>query len=220
MTEFTDARLNALLRLCAEEAPGFSLKFKNETALMRVLGALMFFNPSFMTEYTTTIGRTVYFPSKQYVLDNQSTAFEILAHELVHMVDEKSDKAYKIKYLFPQVLSILAFLSVFAFASSWALLFLIFLLALLPLPAPWRKATELRGYTMSLAMLHWTGDSIDSNAVEYYAKQFTGPAYYFMWPFKSSVTAELQSIVTQVKTDAVLSDPLFVRVKAIATAST
>lgn len=219
MTGFTDSRLNALLQLCAEEAPGFALKFKNESVPMRVLGTLMFFNPSFMTEYTTTIGRTVYFPSKQYVLDNQSIAFEILAHELVHMVDEKSDKAYKVKYLFPQILSLMALLSVFSFVSAWALLFLLFLLALLPLPAPWRKTTELRGYTMSLAMLHWTGDAIDNSTLDYYAKQFTGSAYYFMWPFKSAVMAELQRIATQVKTDAVLTDPLFVRVKAIATAS-
>ena len=50
--------------------PGLKLRYKDESTLMKIMGKLMFFNPSFMTQFTTTIGETIYFhPRNLKLLD-------------------------------------------------------------------------------------------------------------------------------------------------------
>jgi hypothetical protein len=69
--------------------------------------------------------------------------------------------------------------------TLWLLAALIFVA---PIPAPGRKWAEMRGYGMSIfveiALFGLT-------EITRKAKQFTGPDYYFMWPFKKAVRDEL-----------------------------
>ena len=43
------------------------IAFKDESFLMKLLGFLLFFTKEFMTRFTTTIGNTVYFPSREWL---------------------------------------------------------------------------------------------------------------------------------------------------------
>ena len=81
--------------------PTLKIIEKTSSPLMRFLGGAMFFNKGFMTEFTTTIGDTVYIPSKDWLDRN----LPVLIHEVVHMYDEKRiGMFYKMGYLFPQLL--------------------------------------------------------------------------------------------------------------------
>src|SRR3990167_3207757 len=109
----------------------FDLKiaFKDESKFMKFLGALLFFNRKFMTTYSTTVGTTVYFPSKSWLNENRDRAARILAHELVHIDDAKDvgEIGFSYSYLFPQILSTIS-VAAFLGSSPLFLLFLLFLL--------------------------------------------------------------------------------------------
>jgi hypothetical protein len=168
-----------------------SIGFKNESRMMRTIGRLMFFNPTFMTTFTTTIGETVYYPSREYVERNYFNAWNILAHEVVHISDYRESKPkwlWMLKYGFPQILAVFALLAPILW-SWWPLLALLFLA---PLPAPWRTSAEMRGYAMSMAVWYWyfhsgipLGMKIDITG------NFTGPQYYYTYPFHGKATAEV-----------------------------
>ena len=163
------------------------VKFKDESLLMKVLGKALFFNPSFMTNYTTTLGSTVYFPTKKWVDENSEDAACILAHELIHVSDsqEIGMSLFAYSYLFPQVLSLLALLAIVS-SNLW----LLWLLCLAPLPAPFRTYWELRGYAITDAVLHKTRGTFTSS--DFLAKQFTTGAYYFMWPFRNDIISRIE----------------------------
>lgn len=164
---------------------------------MKLLGVLMFFNKDFMTSYVTTIGSSIYFPTEQYIKDNEKNSIAILAHEIVHIAQaEKYGKfLYSLMYLFPQCLALLAIgsvLSIFWMPMLWCLVFLVFLA---PIPAPWRAKFEIDGYTMSLFMLNielrhpgYTIDTVEKKlsitALRLEKLYFKGPNYWFMWPFE------------------------------------
>ena len=165
-----------------KRAHGLSIKFKDKSAFMKILGKILFFNPKFMSEYITTIGKTVYFPTEESFNSNRGNSALILAHELVHINDssEVGSVSFSYSYLFPQVLSLLAFFAIFS-SNLW----LLCLFFLLPAPAPFRTFWELRGYAMSDAVAKKiTGDFLP---MEFISKQFTTGAYFFMWPFKNDI---------------------------------
>jgi hypothetical protein len=178
----------------------FEVLYKNSSPFMKLLGKILFFNKTFMTRYTTTIGNKIYVPNEKYLTSNRWLAEEIIAHEYVHVVDCKryGPVRFAMLYLFPQVLALLALLTIPAafLISWWALLFLLFLLCAAPLPAYWRRNFELRGYTMSLfviaqQMVKNRKPFPDQEIKEELLKTaetidriyFRGSAYYFMWPF-------------------------------------
>ena len=104
------------------------------------------------------------------------------------MYDERrwSGPLYKVAYLAPQIFalgSLLALLSIwFSNRWLWALCCLGFLA---PLPAFGRMLIERQGYLMTLCVVWWTfGEEMARNELNHCLRQFTGPAYYFMWPFK------------------------------------
>jgi hypothetical protein len=215
ISDVTDLRLKGMIRLCMAEVPGFSIQFKNESAWMKLLGFFSRpFNPKFMTDYTTTSNVTVYFPTKQNLLDNQQEYTEVLAHELVHMKERQAQGLvwYTLRYAFPQIFAALSIFAFLAFWSPWFLLFLIFLLCLAPLPSPGRRDIELNGYEMSLAVSYWITSNIDYADVDWYAEQFSGSAYYFMWPWKSDITHELKLRMQKLRTGEVLKRDLFKKV--------
>lgn len=96
------------------------IRYKDSSMFMAVLAFLTSpFNPYFQTKFVTTVGNTVYFPSRSYVEDNPTGSMAVLAHEFVHLWDEKKEGSvrYKHAYLTPQAYGLLTFLAYSIFAS-------------------------------------------------------------------------------------------------------
>lgn len=210
--DIADPKLQKLVTLAKELIPGFALRYKTDSKLMRVLGTLSKpFNPEFLAKYTTTLGTTAYVPSKEALLAEPDVYFGILAHELVHMREQRDTGAvwYFIKYASPQILAVLALGAVGAVWSPWFWLALLWLLALLPVPSPGRANIELNGYTMSMAVDFWRTGSVGADELDWIAFQFTQAPYYYMWPFKYDLMSELRARAKLVRTHKVLTDSLF-----------
>lgn len=190
-------------------SPSVDIRFKDESLFMKALSRVMFFNKGFMTDYITTIGAKVYFPTRARYEANPLSSFCVLAHEGVHIVDGmKKPIRFPLGYLFPQILAVLALNACFAFLSLYFLFFLFALLFLAPIPAPFRKATEMRGYGMSIKVLEWLNMPAEYK-IDGAAANFTGSGYYFMWPFPKSVKQELTSWLGN---DTCLNEPIFKKV--------
>jgi hypothetical protein len=96
--------------------------------------------------------------------------------------------------------------------SWWLLPFLLTLMFLAPLPAPWRKHYELKGNIMGLfttnELYKERGFSkeqrIDMLKAQIDSKnqRFTGPDYYFMWPF--GVEKALHRAIVEVVSEEIL----------------
>ena len=116
--------LNAFVTMASNHVPGFEVRFKDTSLFMKFLGLLVTpFNPEFMTSFATTIGKRVYFPSRDfYVSDPQGSLF-VLGHEYVHAWDAKSRWWFKLSYLFPQILAVtpLVLFGVLAGPHVWIL---------------------------------------------------------------------------------------------------
>lgn len=193
-----------LMGLALQEFKGFRVRYKDQSLLMKVFNwVLGVFNPTFMTNYTTVVGNTVYFPSKFYVVRDYHRAWRILAHEMVHMEDRKRNPGFGLLYLFPQVLFPVC-LALFLVLGLhwWSLLSLLFLA---PLPAPFRMHAEAKAYAMTLATGYWiTGQASDFHKNQI-LREFSGPGYYFMWPFRSHARKVLDAYFSQVLSKRVFS---------------
>ena len=124
----------------------YRIRFKDEAWEMQALYLFVFwFCPDFLTRFTTVIGRTIYFPNRQYLERYPQVATRTLAHEAVHLLDQQrwGKGLFILSYLFPQILSLGVFL--FPFMGPFSLLFLLFLA---PWPAPFRAHIEARAYAM------------------------------------------------------------------------
>lgn len=182
---------------------GIEIKFKNESAFMKLLGKLLFFNKSFMTKYTTTIGNTIYFPNKEYVDNTDSDeSITILSHEFVHIRDnERFGILFNLAYLSPQIFSLLALLIV-----PFSLYGLLFLLLLLPIPSYGRMVIERRAYATNLYSMYrllnhkkYSPDDISIKQIvlsNFLNKQFVSFSYYLMWPF--GVKKHLISVINSI----------------------
>ena len=174
--------------------PNFELINKQESTLMRCLSKLLFFNKKFMTNFVTVIGNKVYVPTLPWNEDNPYGACEVLSHEFVHMRDGQAlGVLFKFLYLCPQIL---ALLSVFAVWNPWWLLCLVFLL---PIPAPFRAYFEFRAYVVSMAVRWW----LLSNKTDpqYYLKQFTTGNYYWMFPFEKVLHKKFEQEFERIQAD-------------------
>lgn len=184
-----DQLFEALQAKIRGKCPGFVIKYKDENRVQKFIGKLAFFNPRYMTHFTTVSGVKVFFPSRKFVTENLVRAFKILAHEYVHILDNKKRPLiFQLMYAAPQwlmVFVLLAFMSLWF--SNWWLMALTSLVALAPWPAFGRANLEMRGYGMSIAINIWRHGSIQDTTREWIAGCFTGWTYYKMWPFKKSV---------------------------------
>lgn len=167
--------------------PDLEIKYKDQSLFMKILGKILFFAPTFMTSYTTTIGSTVYFPSENFVKLNSVSSLVILLHELVHIHDAKrvTKPVFSLSYLLPQILFPLCAL---LFLVSWKIALPLTLLSLAPIPAFFRAYWEKRAYISSLytTKLLSVKMGFDTNLetqAQRLLQNFQGPAYYFMWPF-------------------------------------
>lgn len=200
-----------------EQTYNLKIRFKDETWHQKLLAKLAFFNPEYMN-FTTTIGNTVYFPTRSS-FENQPTLWtEVLAHELRHLHDSAAyPVVFQVSYLLPQLMAVLAvpFLIMGITMGPWWLLGLAFVLCLAPLPAPWRKKWEMAGYTTSMAVLYWESNWNPTSLPGYFVKNFTSSSYYFMWPFGKNVKSELEWAMTQITSGDILSDPFYAKLKTI-----
>lgn len=166
--------------------PEYKIAFKTESLLMKVLGKILFFNKSFMNNYTTTLGRTIYFTNRNYVKSHPVTTRVTLVHELVHVKDyEKYGPIlFTLMYGAPQILAPLAL--VLLFVAPWWIALAWAALCLAPIPAYFRMRLEQKAYTFSLYCLHkinMQGYKIDfDRQIANYVDNFTTSDYYYMWP--------------------------------------
>ncbi len=112
--------INSLTNTIRQHVPGFKLDYKNESLFMRLLAVLTYpFNQSFMEGYITTIGTTVYFPSREALDKRGDDAASTVAHEFVHMWDSKRQWLwYNLGYLSPQIF-LIPLLIAYAVVGSW-----------------------------------------------------------------------------------------------------
>ncbi|RMG17884.1 MAG: hypothetical protein D6730_23500 [Bacteroidetes bacterium] len=175
-----------------QELVPFRIKYKDESWEMQLLAAFSApFCPTFLTEYTTVIGSTIYFPSREYLLHRSDRAERVLAHEVVHLLDAErfSEPVFMGAYLFPQILA-LGVLT-FPLLGWWSLLFLLFLL---PLPAPFRFYFESRAYAIDVLTAHPHDREL---VLEWAVEQFCGWNYYKMFPFRNWVRRSIMHWVAQ-----------------------
>ena len=189
-----EARLKLLERKISQQIPRFRVGWKDTTLWQRIIGALVFFNRSYMIDYVSTFYPVVYWPTEDAYKSNPWESFKILSHEYVHLDDARKQRLwFPFSYIMPHWLVLCASLAVFAiWFSNWWLIALAALLFGCPIPAVWRMNWELRGYTMSMAIDAWKYGSIQPSTVDWISKQFTGPDYYFMWPFREGIRRKLE----------------------------
>lgn len=176
--------------------PKAKVVWKDESTFMKVLfyvSLMVFWNPRFMTSYTTVIGSTIYVARESWTAKPEISKLATLMHEGAHMYDNKQNPLWQVAYLFPQVLFAVLGIGL-AFVSPW--FFLLFLGVALPLPAPWRFLYEVRAYRLNLMFCRRVL-GYDTNSAEYkdyYASivaQMTDQWYFFAMPFKRIVEGEL-----------------------------
>ena len=75
---------------------------------MKILGTILFFNKTFMTGFITTVGYTVYWPSREKLESSGLGALSTLAHEYRHAQDAKkiTRVLFGFLYLLPQILAL------------------------------------------------------------------------------------------------------------------
>jgi len=173
----------------AKSVPGFEIRYKDESWSSKVIAVLVWiFNREYMTRFTTTRYPRVYFPSREYVEASPMTATKILMHEFVHLWDRKQmGWWFSIGYMLPQALALVFIVGAITCAiwQPWWVAVISAacgVLCLLPLPAYWRMKFEMRGYTMNMLVNFYRYGFVRESTVEWITKQFTGSAYYFMWP--------------------------------------
>ncbi len=218
-------RFTKFLALLLQRFPNILIKFKNESNFMKLLGFLSFFNKKFMTNYTTVVGNTIYFPDKEYLGEaNGNSPIITLAHESRHMFDIGSGiKSFicRLWYFFPQILAplmLLFLLLPISYAISIPLSVILFLACLAPTPSYSRKYYEEKGYIVNLFMLNelykehnlsevQRRGMLESSAV-YINGIFTSSSYYYMWPF--GIKDELSKAVDKIlKDELVIEDEFF-----------
>lgn len=189
-----DELFDALQARIRGRVPKFRVRYKDENRTQRFIGKLAFFNPGYMTEFTSTFGADVFYPSRKFVNENKVRAFKILAHEYVHLIDRQAHKiVFEVLYALPQILLVFALLALVAYwLGPWWLVALTSLLFALPWPAFGRANLELRGYAMNIAVNIWRHGSVKQETKDWIAGCFTGWQYYKMWPFPKTVERWLE----------------------------
>lgn len=179
-----------------KHAPDAKILKKSESVLMKMIGLILKpFNPRFMSTYITTIGKTIYVPDR-FLQDEETRCLGILAHETQHIIDhQKNPVWFSLSYLFPQCLAALSVFGLFGFLNPLMFLFLLALVFLAPLPAPFRYQWELNGYRVSILLgrvLHRYSPSEMDQVREWIKKEMTSGSYYFAWPFPTKIDKDLK----------------------------
>lgn len=149
------------------EFPGFSIKYKADSLLMKLINIFLMVVTfgamrQYMTSFITTLGQTVYVPSDWDSLPATSQA-AVLRHERVHMRQAR-------KYSRP-LFSFLYLFAYFPVGLAW-----------------WRAKFEKEAYEESLRAYHEYGRDIKSPGFRYaMIAHFTTGEYAWMWPWKADI---------------------------------
>ena len=184
-TSISISKFDQLVIAYQQEVP-FKIRYKDTSRRMQIIGrSIGWFCPEFLESYTTTIGSTIYFPSEEFLSEQPETAKSVLAHEVVHLLDQKrlTKPVFMLAYLFPQVLALGVFL--FPWLDWWALGFLVFGL---PIPSYTRLYFEARAYAISL---HTLPNRIRKSALNQQVHLLSTKDYYFTYPNKEVVRKQI-----------------------------
>jgi len=160
--------------------PKLKIKYKDKSFFMKLLSYILFFNKKFLTSYVTTIGNTIYYPSKEYINENEKRSIIILCHELMHL--KQYFFGFSFTYLMPQSLALFV---LFGFINPYWFICLLFLL---PIPSYTRFMYELEAYSITMYVQNKLGLNTNINNI---IEKFIGPDYYYMLPFKEEVEKQL-----------------------------
>jgi len=165
-----------------QEFPKFALRRKSSSALMQCISVALTIITfgrfsDFMQRFITTIGYVVYIPSHWDDLDPIDRAC-ILRHERVHMRQRRrmGDFMFTLRYLW------------------W------------PLPAVFasgRRDLEMEAYEESMrasAFYHGVGILNDEYKEELIG-HFTGPQYFWMWPFRGAIEAWYRGVLEKIRAE-------------------
>jgi hypothetical protein len=155
---------------------------KQESKFHRFLSKIMFFVP--YMNFSTTLGWTI------SMAEDHWHRWGVLAHEGKHVIQAQKQTrlVHSLLYAYPQIMAVLGIILPLVLWNAWYLLFFI---ALLPIPAYMRMSKELDAYSVSVTVRQWRSGVVPMWYVEAIAKNFTGSSYYFMWPFSSWITRKL-----------------------------
>ena len=165
----SEDRYRLLVEEIAAEFPGFAILDKRASLLQRsidvVLRCITFGGQSgYLTRYVTTIGQRVYVPG-DWLTRDPDDRWLTLRHERVHLRQFR-------RWTLP-------------------LMGLAYLLFPLPLGLAWaRMVWEREAYEETIraaAGLYGTAHVCNAAFRGWIVEQFTGPAYGWMWPFRSAV---------------------------------
>lgn len=168
-------KFNESVEIAKTRFPKLKIKYKDKSLFMKALSTLLFFNNDFKEKFVTTIGNTIYYPSEEFVSKSETSSIILLCHELMHIRQSEITDLYTLEYLSPQIFSVFSLL---AFFNLWFLVFLVFLL---PIPSITRAYLEFEAYSVTLYCKHKLGFNLNLDGI---IKNFTGPSYYFMFPFE------------------------------------
>ena len=148
----------------------FRLVVKGRSPFMKAIyyGAGMFlWCPTFLTSYTTTILTWVYMPED---LLNTEEGYTVLRHEEVHIKD---------------------------CLRTGVLPFVVSYLFLLPSVLTSRAYWELRAYRVTMQVEHELTGQISLDTVHFIAQRFVSSDYFWMFPFRKTITKKLMKIRQQ-----------------------
>lgn len=159
---------------------GIRVVRKSDSTFMKVLSVILLIvsfgtQRRFMTDYTTTIGRTIYLPSN-WLRYSQNTRSAIIGHELVHVNQMKryTTVGFALLYLFIPIPILLAY---------------------------FRMKFEKEAYEETLKSYYeYYGEEFirRGEIKKQIVSQFTTGAYLWMWPFRKSIETWYDSVVDKI----------------------
>jgi hypothetical protein len=166
---------NRVLGQLSSEFPEVKLIKKSDSSFMKFLSVLLFFNKTFMDDYTTTIWNYIWLP-KWWDDENEYLSKAIvLRHEMVHLRQQK-------RY-------------------GFVLYCLVYLLFPLPILLAWGRAVlEKEAYEEDIkaAFEYYGASELDNAFKSYIVENFTGSDYGWMWPFRASIEKWYEKVVYEV----------------------
>jgi len=194
--------------------PDFQIAWKSDSWSQRLLGKLLFFNPTYMTKYFSTYYPIVYFPTKIGYEKDPTGSFSVLAHERVHLLDTKRQPLwFRISYLLPQVLVvpflILTLITSFISCKSSLILLGLTILSALPWPSFWRTKLEKRGYAMTIAVRYWLTNEIPTEFKQNIKSYFVGWSYYKMSWNSADIDTWLATTEQSVRSGTLIDNPIY-----------
>lgn len=176
--------LDRILALVRSERPNLRLVDKHESAVLRTVGRAV---PFLLGGSTTVVGDTVWLPGPPDRIPRRTLA-RILAHELVHQLDQ----------------------------ARWGPAFyLTYALTPLPVGRTTRAHWERRAYAVDLLLAHQErGDRGLRAELDRLATLFAGPHYAWMYAGEAAARAYLSPLADAVRSGALAKEDPYDRILA------